>query len=57
MFKNKSTKIALVLLVSLLVSGTTFATTLINPTGDGGFETGATFTANGWTEVNDANNM
>ncbi len=29
---------------------TSFAqTTLINPTGDGGFETGTTFAANGWT--------
>lgn len=27
-------------------------TTLISPTGDGGFENGATFTANGWTVVN-----
>lgn len=26
-------------------------TTLVNPAGDGGFETGATFAANGWTEV------
>jgi hypothetical protein len=29
-------------------------TTLISPTGDGGFENGATFTANGWTGVNGA---
>jgi hypothetical protein len=27
-------------------------TTLVSPTGDGGFETGSTFTANGWTVVN-----
>jgi hypothetical protein len=27
-------------------------TTLISPTGDGGFESGATFAANGWTAVN-----
>jgi gliding motility-associated-like protein len=27
-------------------------TTLISPTGDGGFENGATFAANGWTGVN-----
>jgi hypothetical protein len=27
-------------------------TTLISPTGDGGFETGTTFAANGWTAVN-----
>jgi hypothetical protein len=25
---------------------------LLSPTGDGGFETGATFAANGWTTVN-----
>ena len=31
-------------------------TTLISPTGDGGFENGATFAANGWTEVNGATN-
>lgn len=29
-------------------------TTLISPTGDGGFENGATFAANGWTTVNPA---
>ncbi len=28
------------------------AQTLISPTGDGGFENGSTFAANGWTEVN-----
>jgi len=31
-------------------------TTLISPTGDGGFETGSTFAANGWTTVNAATN-
>lgn len=31
-------------------------TTLISPTGDGGFETGATFAANGWSVSNSANN-
>lgn len=30
-------------------------TVLISPTGDGGFETGTTFAANGWTGVNGAN--
>ena len=29
-------------------------TTLISPTGDGGFENGATFAANGWQTVNPA---
>ena len=32
------------------------AQTLISPTGVGGFESGATFALNGWTEVNDGNN-
>jgi len=32
-------------------------TTLISPTGDGGFENGATFAANGWTLVNGATNQ
>ena len=31
-------------------------TTLISPTGDGGFENGATLTDNGWTVVNSATN-
>lgn len=31
-------------------------TTLISPTGDGGFENGATFAANGWSVSNGANN-
>lgn len=36
--------------------GAAAQTTLISPTGDGGFETGTTFAANGWTVVNDATN-
>ena len=32
-------------------------TTLISPTGDGGFENGATFAANGWTVANGATNQ
>lgn len=31
--------------------------TLISPTGDGGFETGGTFAANGWTAVNSGTNF
>jgi hypothetical protein len=31
-------------------------TTLISPTGDGGFENGSTFDANGWTNSSSANN-
>jgi hypothetical protein len=47
--------IAVTLLVAL--SGSAYATTLIVPTGDGGFENGTTFPANGWTAVNGANNQ
>ena len=32
-------------------------TVLIDPATDGGFENGATFTANGWTVVNGATNQ
>ena len=31
-------------------------TVLVDPAGDGGFENGTTFSANGWTEVNDNTN-
>jgi uncharacterized protein YjdB len=40
--------------LSVLVSA---QVTLISPTGNGGFETGATFAANGWTTVNPAQNL
>jgi hypothetical protein len=43
----------LTLLSSLLFAGSVSAqTVLISPTGDGGFENGTTFAANGWTSVN-----
>jgi subtilisin-like proprotein convertase family protein len=42
----------LLLTVLLGVSIVNAQTTLISPTGDGGFETGTTFAANGWTVVN-----
>ncbi|MFN6038948.1 MAG: beta strand repeat-containing protein [Bacteroidota bacterium] len=36
----------------LLFAGSTFSqTTLVNPSGDGGFENGTTFAANGWTDI------
>ena len=42
--------------LSLLVFNGIFAqTTIINPTGDGGFDNGPSFLSNGWTVVNDAN--
>lgn len=37
-----------------ITTTSTAQTTLINPTGDGGFENGTTFAANGWTLVNNA---
>lgn len=43
----------LLLAVSMTAQG---QTTLISPTGDGGFENGSTFAANGWTVVNHATN-
>ncbi|MEO0042257.1 MAG: hypothetical protein RL329_1705, partial [Bacteroidota bacterium] len=45
------------LLMSILMLNNAFSeaqTTLINPTGNGGFEMGSTFAANGWVTVNDA---
>jgi hypothetical protein len=43
----------LTVLSSLLFAGSISAqTVLISPTGDGGFENGTTFAANGWTSVN-----
>ena len=42
--------------LSLLVFNGIFSqTTIINPTGDGGFDNGPSFLSNGWTVVNDAN--
>jgi len=46
----------IMLFSALLVNFSTFAqTTIINPTGDGGFENGGSFLANGWLVTNDAN--
>jgi len=38
-------------------SGLSAQTVLIDPTGDGGFETGTTFAANGWTTTGTAGNI
>lgn len=47
----------ILLLTLLLGNNDVFAqTTLINPTGAGGFELGATFAANGWINSSSANN-
>ena len=46
-------KFVCVVLLILTESPTVFGQiVLLSPTGDGGFETGATFAANGWTAVN-----
>jgi hypothetical protein len=42
---------------SLILGHVSAQTTLISPTGDGGFENGATFADNGWTVVNGATNQ
>ncbi|MDX2134140.1 MAG: PKD-like domain-containing protein, partial [Saprospiraceae bacterium] len=44
--------VAFFLLGCLSVVQVSAQTTLISPTGDGGFQNGATFAANGWTVVN-----
>ena len=46
-FAKKILVLTLILFSALSMSGQT----LLSPTGDGGFETGTTFTANGWTYV------
>ncbi len=57
---NKICKINLFVIFYILVFLNTnlsnAQTTLISPTGDGGFETGATFAANGWTTIADGSN-
>ena len=50
---RKSWLLFLFMLLSMAIGQKTFSqTTLISPTGDGGFENGATLAANGWTSVN-----
>lgn len=50
---RKSYIVIFLLFVATFVQG---QTTLISPTGDGGFENGGTFASNGWTVSNSANN-
>ncbi|MGB4937647.1 MAG: hypothetical protein WBO30_11575, partial [Ferruginibacter sp.] len=50
-------KIYFLLLTILAAVSSQAQTTLISPTGEGGFENGATFAANGWTVVNGATNQ
>src|SRR5262245_41031741 len=42
--------------ILLLATAPVFATTLVSPTAEGGFELGADFPSNGWTVVNGSNN-
>ena len=55
MFKNVLKFITTVFLLLFTTTGLA-QTTLIDPTGDGGFSNGSTFAANGWTESSSANN-
>lgn len=52
LIKTIMKKIYLWLLLVCSVATISAQTTLISPSGDGGFETGSTFAANGWTAVN-----
>ena len=54
-FITTKTKL-LTLLVVFMASFGWGQTTLISPTGDGGFENGTTFSANGWTAANSGGN-
>src|SRR4051812_38280971 len=47
-------KFVYTLLILCGVSLTGFSQVVISPAGDGGFETGTTFAANGWTPINPA---
>ncbi len=58
LFKNSLgniVKAGAVACMMLAYNGTSAQVTLINPNGDGGFETGTTLAANGWTAVNAPN--
>jgi hypothetical protein len=46
-------QLLLIVLIAFLLNLSSSAQVIISPTGDGGFETGTTFTANGWTVAND----
>lgn len=54
LFKKNLLSLFLLLFVSFQLKA---QTVLISPTGDGGFENGSTFAANGWTVVNGATNQ
>lgn len=44
--------LSIICVAGLLLNSAVAQTVLISPTGDGGFENGATFEANGWTVIN-----
>lgn len=46
-----------ILFLSLITGVLHAQTVLVSPTGDGGFENGSTFTANGWTTLNPASDQ
>ncbi|HSW56518.1 MAG TPA: choice-of-anchor J domain-containing protein, partial [Ignavibacteriaceae bacterium] len=52
MFRNFFKFISVVFLLAVFATSVFAQTTLISPTGDGGFENGGTPAANGWTAVN-----
>jgi len=54
---KKLLSILLAALLSVLaISALSAQTTLINPTGNGGFESGTTFAENGWTRIGTSDN-
>ena len=53
---NKTTTALLLLLVLTPFFNVWGQTTIISPTGNGGFETGATFALNGWTATTGSSN-
>ncbi|MDO8316304.1 MAG: choice-of-anchor D domain-containing protein, partial [Flavobacterium sp.] len=57
LLSEKNCIILFLFLTLLLCTNSNAQTVLISPTGDGGFETGTTFAANGWTAVNTASTV
>ncbi|MBK6776236.1 MAG: hypothetical protein IPG74_10480 [Flavobacteriales bacterium] len=49
--------LALLLVSTLLMPSASAQTTLVSPTGNGGFENGVDFTSNGWTAANGASSQ
>ena len=53
---KQALKLSVIIFCVFLSGIASSQTTLLNPTGDGGFETGASFALNNWTVVNDGTN-